>query len=576
MQRIETSHRHISVAITLSFLSWGLVGHSSANELNEKLTIGITQEFESLNPINSQMVASRHLYFMAAHPLVFVNHDWQWACKLCKTLPTIKNGLAEIKKEGKSKKLFVHWELKPGLVWGDGQPITGFDFKLGWEVGNNPNITTASKELFHRIERVTIDKKNPRKFTTVFREVRYDYYQIGQIFLLPTHIEGPIYERTKDKATVYEKQTAYNTDPLNPGLYSGPYLVKELKLGSHVILEQNPKYYGQKPAIKTIIFKLIPNTQTLEANLLSGTIDMISELGISFDQALAFEKRLKEDPLLQKRFKILFADGLVYEHIDLNLRNPVLADANVRKALVYSIDRDKLVNALFQGRQKKAKSNIHPRDVYFTDDVVEYPYDPKKASALLDAAGWKIAEDGFRRKDGAKLALTIMTTAQNKTRELVEVFLQEQWKKVGIAIEIKNEPARVFFGETTRKIKFTGLAMYAWLSQPDLPPRSMLHSDEIPTSNNGYRGQNFTSWRNKRVDELFDKVVLEFDLEKRKKMMAEIQKAYTDEVPVIPLYMRAEIAVIPKSLRGFQITGHQYPSVLDADKWRIEEKSTGH
>ena len=118
--------------------------------------------------------------------------------------------------------------------------------------------------------------------------------------------------------------------------------------------------------------------------------------------------------------------------------------------------------------------------MYHSKDVAIYEYDPKKAADLLEASGWKKVGDGYRYKDGQRLSLVFMTTAQDKTRELVQVYLQEQWKKVGVEIKIKNEPARVFFGETIRKVKYPALAMFAWASEPDSPPRSTLHSNHTP------------------------------------------------------------------------------------------------
>ena len=537
---------------------------------NKQLTIGMTQEFESMNPLIMTMAASSYVFGMVGRPLMVIDTKWNWQCELCTEVPTIENGLAKIVEEGGKKKLAVTWKLKEGMAWGDGKPVTGEDFRLAWEIGKSPNVSVGSKETYERIEALTVDAKNPLIFVTKFKEPRYDYYQLS-MNPIPAHLEGPVWAKTKDQTGAYEKQTIYNKDPLNKGLYNGPYTVNELKLGSHVVVAKNPKWAGKEAAIEKIILKLIPNTQALEAGILSGTIDMISELGMTFDQAIAFDERVTADASTKGKYVTHFRDGLVYEHIDLNLRNPILKDVNVRQALVYAIDRDKLSMALFKGKQKKAVSNIHPLDPYFSDDVKKYPYDPAKASAMLEAAGWKKGADGIRAKDGKKLELTLMTTANNKTRELVQVFLQEEWKKVGAKISIKNEPARVYFGETVRKAKYEAMAMYAWISSPDAPPRGTLHSSEIPTKENGYSGQNSCGWANAKVDKLLEDVFLEFDFDKRKKMMAEIQKEYTTDVPVIPLYLRAQIATVPGNMNGFELSGHLFYSSLNVEKWSFTD-----
>src|SRR5262249_48458720 len=146
---------------------------------------------------------------------------------------------------------------------------------------------------------------------------------------------------------------------------NGPYVLSELKLGSHISFVPNPHFYGKAPKIKKIVFKVIPNTGTLEANLRSGTIDMIAPLGLSFDQALAFEKRVKADKL---PFNLIFKEGITYEHIDLNMENPFLTDVKVRQALIHAINRDEISTALFEGKQKPALHNISPLDPGFTKD----------------------------------------------------------------------------------------------------------------------------------------------------------------------------------------------------------------
>src|SRR3546814_304427 len=106
------------------------------------------------------------------------------------------------------------------------------------------------------------------------------------------------------------------------------------------------------------------------------------ELGLTLDQALAFEKRHGDD------YQVIYEPSLLYEHIDLMLDNPILQDKRVRQALVYAIDRGTINQRLFEGRQTVAHSGASPLDWVYNEDVKTYPYDPAKAAALLDAAGW--------------------------------------------------------------------------------------------------------------------------------------------------------------------------------------------
>src|SRR5690606_27349718 len=262
-------------------------------------------------------------------------------------------------------------------------------------------------------------------------------------------------------------------------------------------------------------------------NLLSGSIDMIAgELGLTIDQALAFEKRHGD------RFQIVYEPGLTYEHIDLNLDNPILADVRVRKALLMGLDREALNEQLFGGRQPVAHTSVNPLDWVHDDDVPRYEEDLDAAAALLNEAGWDQIRGGVRHNAaGEPLRLELMTTAGNRTRELVQQVLQSQWQRIGVDVRIRNEPARVFFGETMTRRRFRAMAMYAWISSPENVPRSTLHSEEIPTEANGWSGQNYPGYRTPEMDRLIDAIEVELDRDKREKMWHRLQEIYAEDLP---------------------------------------------
>ncbi len=537
----------------------------------EEIKIGISQEFEYLNRHIQQMSASNYISAMCVRGLMIIDTEGNWQPVFIKEIPSIENGLAEFIEEDGVKKIKARFQLKEGLKWGDGHPVSSEDVKFAWEVGMHENISVGEREIWAQVERIELDPENPLNFTFIYKEARWDFNQLPQYTLLPKHLEGPLFEKHAGTPEAYENNTLYATDYTNPGLYNGPYRVSEIALGSHVVLVPNEHWSGQQPYFQKVVFKLIPNTATMEANLLSGTIDMISSLGLTFDQAVALEKRLKEN---NQPFTVTFEPSLLYEHVDLQLDNPILQDMLVRKGLVFAIDRDALSQALFEGKQPKALHNIAPIDRWYTDDpekIVLYEYSPRQARKLFDEAGWKMGDDGYRYKDGEKLSLQLMTTSGNRTRELVETWLQEEWKKVGVEITIKNEPARVYFGETIRKSKFPALAMFAWFSSPENNPRSTMHSSNIPTEENSWAGQNDTRWVNKEVDELIEEIDITFNHEKRVELVSKILYHYTNEVPVIPLYYRTSNSVQPANMAGYHLAPHQFSATNHVEFWHLTE-----
>ncbi|MFO0995342.1 MAG: peptide ABC transporter substrate-binding protein [Alphaproteobacteria bacterium] len=534
-------------------------GHSAAAAPSETLTIGITQFPSTLNPLIDAMVAKSYVLAMTRRPIMAYDKDWKLVCFLCTSIPSFENGGAVEERLPNGKKgVALRVSLHPDAKWGDGKPITAADVVFTWEVGRHPQTGVGDFESFRRI--LKIDVIDDKTFVMHIDRVTFQYNDLAGFEILPAHLERAAFSDPLQ----YKTKTLFDTDPTNPGLGAGPYRIAEVKRGSHIALEPNPRWWGKPPFFKRIVVRTIENTAALEANLLSGGIDYIAgELGLTMDQALAFEQRQGT------RYRIIYKPGLSYEHIDLNLDNPVLRDRRLRQALLYALDREALTQQLFAGRQPVANSFVSPLDRIADEKVPRYAHDPARAATLLDEAGWKKGSDGMRRNaSGTVLQFELMTTAGNRTRELVEQVLQSQWRAAGVEIRIRNEPARVFFGETVRQRKFPAMALFAWVSAPESVPRTTLQSASIPTAENNYAGQNYTGFRNPEVDALIDKIELELDRAARQKLWARLQTIYAEELPALPLFFRADPFILPLWLQGVEPTGHQYPTTLWVEDWR--------
>ncbi len=538
-----------------------LAGFAPARAGRQRLVIGITQFPSTFHPNIDAMMAKTYILAMTRRPFTAYDAEWKLVCMLCTELPTMDNGLAAPERTPDGKQgVAVTYTIRPDAVWGDGVPVSTRDVVFTWKVGRHPLSGFTGIEFYRTT--YAIDVADDKTFTLHFDKLTFDYNAINGFELLPAHLEELPFAEPGE----YKHRTTFDAETTNEGLYFGPYLISEVAPGSHVVLEPNPTWWGNTPAFERIVVRVIANTAALEANLLSGSIDMIAgELGVTVDQALAFEKRHG------RRFNMVYKPGLVYEHIDLNLDNPILADKRLRKALIYALDRQAISRQLFAGRQPVAHSNVNPLDWVYAEDLAKYPYDPKKAVRLLAEAGWKTMRKGVRRNaEGEPLTLEIMTTAGNRTRELVEQVLQSQWKALGIDVRIRNQPARVFFGQTVTERKFPAMAMYAWISAPESVPRTTLHSAHIPHSGNNFSGQNYTGFKNAEVDQLIDRIEVELDRDKRRALWRRLQEIYVEELPVIPLYFRANPYILPKWLKGLVPTGHQDPSTLWVENWRAE------
>ncbi len=533
---------------------------AEAQDGRRTLVIGTSQYPSNLHPNIDSMAAKSFVNGMTMRPFTAYDERWELVCHLCEELPTLENGKAvrETTPDGKHG-VATTYTIRAGATWGDGVPVTTRDVLFTWEVGRHPQSGVSNAELYRRLWKV--EALDQRTFVLHDEKLDYNYNAINDFRLIPEHLERPVFEQ--DPAT-YRNRTLFDTDPTNPGLAFGPYRIVAVRPGSEIVVERNPKFFGEPPWFERIVVRAIENTAALEANLLSGEIDMIDgELGLAVDQALAFERRHGD------RFTVLYKPGLTYEHMDVRLDNPVLADVRVRRALLLGLDREAINQRLFDGRQPVADSSVHPLDWVHAPGTTRWPYDPARAAALLDEAGWRPGAGGLRRDAaGAPLRVVLMTTAGNRTRELVQQIIQSQWRQLGIEAVIQNEPPRVLFGETLSRRRFDGLVLFAWISSPENLPRTTLHSDAIPSEANGWSGQNYTGYANPRMDELIDAITVELDREKRRALWAELQELYAQDLPALPLYFRASPYILPRWLEGLVPTGQMAPPTYRVETWR--------
>lgn len=527
-----------------------------------RFVIGMMQFPSNFHPAIDSMMAKQYVHGFVLRPLMAYNADWKKICMLCTVYPSFENGMVVRETyqdgEGQSKTgLAVTMILRDDIFWGDGTKFTAHDVLFGWQVGRDVRSGYANSALYQEDIRDVVVLADD---TVVFHlsKDQCEISSIGDLSPLPKHLEQFVFENDADN---YRNANSYDTDTLNAGLYNGPYVISHIRQGSQITLKPNPHWQGDPAPFATIELRLFENSAAMAANLLSGDIDYIAgELGLPVDQVLGLENRLARD------FDILYKPGLFYEHIDVSRAHPALQNDKVRQALMYGMNRDEINQTLFGGKMTIAHSNVNPLDIVYYDDVLKYEFNFEKANELLDAAGYPRGADG--RRD---IQLRLMTTAGNRSRELVQQALQDAWGKLGIQVEIRNQPARTLFGETLTRMKFDSLALFAWISSPQSAPRTTLHSSMIPKEENAWSGQNYTQYINPRMDQLIDDLNLVCQDPQRQNIWNEMQKIYADELPALPLFHRAETYLIPKWLEGLTPTGHRFPSSLWVTDWRVKE-----
>lgn len=527
----------------LAALVWPAAPGQAAGPKDE-IVIGISQEPDLLVPgLGGSLAVSTEVIRALWAPGVSWNEQWKLTPIAVKEVPTLENGGWKLLPNGKMQ---LTWHLKPGWKWHDGTPVTAEDFVFTHRAIMNDKVPVISRNFEKRVENVYAP--SPDTLIVTFKEhYAYANVDIIQWGPWPRHLmEKPYHNNPAglDKLPIGNDPKATVTH--------GPYQLVSWQKGSSIVAEADPNYTLEKPRVRRIVWRVITDTNTLVANMLSGSIDAISPIGITFDQAVQLEQQIAQRRLPDQ---VLMTPGLVWEHIDLNLDKPRFKDKRVRQALLYSIDRQAMVQTLFQGKQPVAGSYLPPKHYGYDSSISTSNYNPDRAKQLFAEAGWTPGPDGIlKNAQGERFTVTIGTTAGNRLREDVEQILQNQWKKVGVELKVSNQPARVFFGETTRHREFE-MAMYAWVQNPVSDCETLYTTDNIPSAKNAYNGQNYAGFSNPEMDKLCHTIPTELDQAKRVTMLKRTQAILADELPVLPLYFRVEPTAVKKGLSNWKPTG---------------------
>lgn len=510
-----------------------------------KLIVGFAQEPDNLNPAISVMAYSANIYNLLFPGVVKFGPDLKWEPDLVESVPTLENGGVEVEDD----KMTVTYKLKKGIEWSDGKALTSDDVKYVWELimdKTGQKVTPMSTEGYDRIE--AIDTPDEQTVVVKFKQIYAPYLALFDN-ILPKHV-------LKDEKDV--DASIFNTKPT---VALGPFVFKEWKSKDQITIVRNDKYFGEKANLDEIIFKMIPETQTIIAALKTGEIDL------AWDQK---EKDLKELAAIPGA-KVYSTPGLMYEHIDFMVKDPVLAEVKVRQAIELGIDKQKIVDTLLIGKSEPANSDQPPTSPWHDEALKSSKFDPTEAKRLLDEAGWKPGADGVRAKDGQRLSLSFSTTAGNKLREDTQVLIQSWMKDIGVEIKIQNYDAATFFsGYSEGGILSTGkyqIGEYtSGYDNPLCDSHTTYHSTQIPSAENEYSGLNSLWYANDKIDKALEDARKTVDVKKQREAYQTVSRQLREDVPTIFLYWRLNIAAAKDKVKGWEM----HP-VIGYELWNANE-----
>jgi peptide/nickel transport system substrate-binding protein len=317
---------------------------------------------------------------------------------------------------------------------------------------------------------------------------------------------------------------------------TGPYKFVRYVTDDRIELEAFDDYFGGRPANDGLILRVIPDLTMMGLELRKGTIDIVVN-----DLTPDMVYQLEDEPDIQT----VDAPGTDFQYVGINMRDPVLQDVRVRRALGYAIDRQAITRYLRRGMAQPADGLLPPVSWAYDPNIFKFTHDPAKAAALLDEAGYP-DPDGPGPLPRLHLTMKVST---NEAVRLQATVIQQDLRQAGIDLDVRTYEFATLYADVLSgnfqlyTLQWTGGS----LADPDIL-RRVFHSRQVPP--NGFNRGFFS---NARVDELIDAASTATDTAKRKELYGEAQEIIAEQVPYICLWHRDNSAVARRSLTGIRL-----------------------
>jgi len=319
---------------------------------------------------------------------------------------------------------------------------------------------------------------------------------------------------------------------------TGPYRFVRYAADDRIELEPFNEYFGGRPHNDGLVLKVVPDDIMRGLELRKGTTDIVVN-DLTPDIAYQLEK--------SNRLQMVESPGVDYQYLGLNLRDSVLKDVRVRQALAYAIDTHAIIEYLRRGLAAPATGLLPQQSWAIAPDLHAYPYDPARARALLDEAGYR-DPDGDGPAPRLRLALKISSTQE--FNRLQASVIQQNLRAIGIDLDVRTYELATLLSDVGKG----NFQMYVlqWtagsLADPDML-RRVFHSKQVPPE-----GFNRGHFSDPRVDALLDEAASSTDEMHRLQLFQEVQRLLALELPYISLWNKTNFIVAQQSLTGVHVS----------------------
>lgn len=542
----------------------------------DTITIGLSHAPRTLHPFIADDDVTIHILHAVYEPYI-TSIDFAYQANpnggLMAELPTLENGGATLDDGGTpddptDDQLAMIFSMLPGPTWCDGRPVTAADSVYAFNLARDPDSGAVSRAAVERVESYAAvdDHTLEVKLKPGQLDPAYSAYFWTP---LPAHIWG--------KYTAPQLQTAAEATRRLCGY--GPYTIAGANdqtagwiPGEHLTLAANPYYFRGAPRTPRLVFRFIPDPDQLLEQVVAGRLDIATRDGLP-------ATRLPEYAEFERSGQIGVAatPSVVWEQLIFNLYapttfdaterarpHPILSDVRVRRAIAHAVDRQALIDLVYAGHSIVLHQPLtYPNHPLHTpeDGISLYPFDPDRARALLDEAGWIDADgDGIREcrgctsgaAEGDRLTLTYRTTS-SPLRDPVVDRVKSDLLAIGFDVVVELLPRDIFFGDATGLIVGDfDIAQLSELTDVDPGGERRYGCDWIPAPDNGWYGENYSGW----CSDVASRALLTASrarlVEARHSAYAVFQREVTRDLPGLPLFPRVDVTLVSPRLENFK------------------------
>ena len=486
----------------------------------------IANEPSTLIPNGSSVLVQNALYA----PPFYGDTKGQITPGIVPEIPTVQNG--GISSDYKT----YTFKLLPDLKWSDGQPLNADDIDFTWKLHVNPKFGAYSTSGYNQIDKANVSAD---KLSITFH-LKRAFAPFLSIWVdaagapLPKHV----FEKMAPESILKSKEN------LNPSVTSGPFKMSESVPGNHYTVVRNDNYFLASqgmPYLDKIVFRPVANQNTVLKDLQAN--NATSTWFIDVGKTKAYQA-------LQNYNFVANPNASNVEIIAINFKNPVLANnLVVRQAMAMAIDHNALIKTARLGQASPLCTDhgaaTHPG---YQADAPCPKFDPAAANKMLDDAGWVKGSDGVRAKDGKRLEFKYSTTSGKPWRQADEEIIQQNFKDIGIKINIQNVPASTFFGPFLNGGQHDlGEFESSWNYDPD--DDNLIGCDQIPPP--GGQGGNWSFYCNQDIQKLIVKEQQTADPDARQQDFNQLHQIYLTQFPFIALYGPTDPGVAKKTTHNY-------------------------